>query len=147
MAYNNGIHYEDVKKETICEINKIPYLSWIYDCPQSVRRSPCMDTKRYQFDLFSKMAYNNGIHYEDVKKETTIVHFAGMKPQKEYVAFSGEMNNYHGDAAFAGRFMETLHGNEVGAVISYDYFPPDCCSFPLKMQRIPFEAALPLHTT
>ncbi|GFI46214.1 hypothetical protein IMSAGC019_01527 [Lachnospiraceae bacterium] len=30
----------------ICEINKIPYLSWIYDCPQSVRRSPCMDTKR-----------------------------------------------------------------------------------------------------
>ena len=45
--------------------------------------------------------------------------------QKEYVAFSGEMNNYHGDAAFAGRFMETLHGNEVGAVISYDYFPPD----------------------
>ena len=45
--------------------------------------------------------------------------------QKEYITFSGEMKNYHGDAAFAGRFMETLHGNEVGAVISYDYFPPD----------------------
>ena len=34
----------------------------------------------YQYDLFSKMAYNSGVHYEDVRKETTIVHFAGMKP-------------------------------------------------------------------
>lgn len=34
----------------------------------------------YQYNLFSKMAYNNGIHYEEVKKETTVIHFAGMKP-------------------------------------------------------------------
>lgn len=34
----------------------------------------------YQYDLFSRMAFNNGIHYDDVKKETTIIHFAGMKP-------------------------------------------------------------------
>lgn len=37
------------------------------------------------------MAYNNGIHYEDVKKETTIVHFAGMKPwEGEYVHYDIE---------------------------------------------------------
>ena len=56
--------------------------------------------------------------------------------QKEYVAFSGEMNNYHGDAAFAGRFMETLHGNEVGAVISYDYFP--LISMICEINHIPY---------
>ncbi len=45
----------------------------------------------YQFDLFAKMAYNNGIHYEDVKKETTIIHFAGMKPwEGEYIHYNIE---------------------------------------------------------
>ena len=34
----------------------------------------------YSYDLFSRMAYNNGVHYEDVKRETAIIHFAGMKP-------------------------------------------------------------------
>lgn len=34
----------------------------------------------YQYDLFSKIAYDYGIRYEDVKKQTTIVHYAGMKP-------------------------------------------------------------------
>ncbi len=45
----------------------------------------------YQYDLFSRMAFNNGIHYEDVKRETTIVHFAGMKPwEGEYVHYDIE---------------------------------------------------------
>ncbi len=45
----------------------------------------------FQYDLFSKMAYNNGIRYEDVKKETTIVHFAGMKPwEGQYVHYDIE---------------------------------------------------------
>lgn len=34
----------------------------------------------YQYDLFSKIAYDYGIRYEDVKRQTTIVHYAGMKP-------------------------------------------------------------------
>lgn len=33
-----------------------------------------------QYDLFAKVAYNHGIHYEEVKKEVTIIHFAGQKP-------------------------------------------------------------------
>ena len=45
----------------------------------------------YQYDLFSRMAYNNGIHYEDVKSETTVIHFAGMKPwEGEYVHYDIE---------------------------------------------------------
>lgn len=34
----------------------------------------------YKYDLFSRMAYNAGIHYPDVKQETAIIHYAGMKP-------------------------------------------------------------------
>lgn len=45
----------------------------------------------YQYDLFSKMAYNSGIHYEDVKKETTVIHFAGPKPwEGEYIHYDIE---------------------------------------------------------
>lgn len=45
----------------------------------------------YQYDLFSRMAYNGGIHYEDVKKETTVIHFAGMKPwEGQYVHYDIE---------------------------------------------------------
>lgn len=33
-----------------------------------------------QYNLFSKKSYNDGMRYEQVKKETTIIHFAGMKP-------------------------------------------------------------------
>ena len=34
----------------------------------------------YKYNLFAKIAYDNGIHYENVKEETTIIHYAGMKP-------------------------------------------------------------------
>ncbi|MCM1135487.1 MAG: glycosyltransferase family 8 protein [Clostridium sp.] len=45
----------------------------------------------FQYDLFSRFAYNKGIHYEDVKKETTIVHFAGMKPwEGEFIHYDIE---------------------------------------------------------
>lgn len=45
----------------------------------------------YQFNLFSKMSYNNGIHYEDIKRGTTIIHFAGMKPwEGQYVHYDIE---------------------------------------------------------
>lgn len=45
----------------------------------------------YQYDLFSRMAYNSGIHYEEVKEETAIIHYAGMKPwEGEYVHYDIE---------------------------------------------------------
>ena len=45
----------------------------------------------YQYNLFSKMAYNHGIRYKDVVAETTIIHFAGMKPwEGEYVHYDIE---------------------------------------------------------
>lgn len=45
----------------------------------------------YQYDLFSRMAYRSGIHYEEVKEETTIIHYAGMKPwEGEYVHYDIE---------------------------------------------------------
>lgn len=45
----------------------------------------------YRYDLFSKMAYNSGVHYEDIKRETTIIHFAGMKPwEGQYIHYDIE---------------------------------------------------------
>lgn len=38
----------------------------------------------YKYNLFAKIAYDNGIHYENVKEETTIIHYAGMKPWAAY---------------------------------------------------------------
>lgn len=34
----------------------------------------------YRYDLFARFAYNHGVTYEDVKRETAIIHFAGYKP-------------------------------------------------------------------
>ena len=45
----------------------------------------------YQYDLFSKKAYNDGIRYAQVKEETTIIHYAGMKPwEGQYVHYDIE---------------------------------------------------------
>lgn len=32
------------------------------------------------YDLFAKIAYNHGIHYEEVKEQVAIIHYAGYKP-------------------------------------------------------------------
>ena len=34
----------------------------------------------YKYDLFARLAYNYDIHYEEVKEQVAIVHFAGEKP-------------------------------------------------------------------
>lgn len=45
----------------------------------------------YKYNLFSRFAYNRGIHYSDVKAETCIVHFAGFKAwEGEYVHYDLE---------------------------------------------------------
>lgn len=44
-----------------------------------------------KYNLFAKVAYNHGIHYEEVKQEVTIVHFAGQKPwEGQYVHYDIE---------------------------------------------------------
>ena len=42
----------------------------------------------FKYDLFSKFAYNKGVTYADVKRETSIIHFAGTKP------WEGEVVHY-----------------------------------------------------
>lgn len=45
----------------------------------------------YRYDLFSKKAYRLGYRYDRVKRETTVVHFAGMKPwEGKYVHYDIE---------------------------------------------------------
>lgn len=45
----------------------------------------------YQYNLFSKFAYNHGIRYHEVVLETTIIHFAGMKPwEGQYIHYDIE---------------------------------------------------------
>ncbi len=45
----------------------------------------------YRYNLFSRMAFQHGIHYEDVKRETVIVHYPGMKPwEGQYVHYDIE---------------------------------------------------------
>lgn len=54
----------------------------------------------------------------------------------EYEEFAMEMKNYHADALFAGKFIETIHSREIRAVISYDYFP--MISMICEMNKIPY---------
>ena len=45
----------------------------------------------YRYNLFGRIAHSHGVTYEDVKKETCIVHFAGYKPWSgEYVHYDIE---------------------------------------------------------
>lgn len=69
----------------------------------------------YQYDLFSKIAYNYDIHYEQVKAETTIIHFAGPKPwEGEYVHYDIEQLwwDYAKQTPFYAELMEEfLHAS------------------------------------
>lgn len=65
----------------------------------------------YQYDLFSKKAYNNGLRYADVKGTTTVVHFAGMKPwEGEYIHYDIEQLwlDYAKQTPFYHELMETF---------------------------------------
>lgn len=54
----------------------------------------------------------------------------------EYEEFAMEMKNYHADALFAGKLIETIHSKGIQAVISYDYFP--MISMICEMNGIPY---------
>lgn len=55
---------------------------------------------------------------------------------REYIEFARKMKNYHADASFAEEFMRVIHGYEVQAVVSYDYFP--LVSMICEINRIPY---------
>ena len=45
----------------------------------------------YRYNLFSRMAYANGVRYEQAREEAVIVHYAGMKPwQGQYIHYDIE---------------------------------------------------------
>ena len=45
----------------------------------------------YQYDLFTKLIYNHGFHYDDIRASVTIAHFAGTKPwEGQYVHYDIE---------------------------------------------------------
>ncbi len=54
----------------------------------------------------------------------------------DYMEFARKMTNYHADASFAGEFIEIIHGNDVAAVFSYDYFP--LISMICEINKIPY---------
>ncbi len=53
-----------------------------------------------------------------------------------YTEFSKEMKDYHGDGEFAGEMIKVIHGQQIGAVFSYDYFP--LISMICEINRIPY---------
>lgn len=54
----------------------------------------------------------------------------------ECIEFAGKMEDYHADGKFAKEMLEVIHGNEVEAVFSYDYFP--LISMLCDMNHIPY---------
>ncbi len=77
----------------------------------------------YNYDLFSRMAYNSGIHYDDVKKETTIIHFAGMKPwEGQYIHYDIERLwwDYAKETPFYHELLEEFVQDCISSSLIYD---------------------------
>lgn len=54
----------------------------------------------------------------------------------EYCIFTKQVEDYHADAKFAAEFLQVLHGEQVEAVFSFDYFP--IVSMLCEMNHIPY---------
>jgi len=77
----------------------------------------------YNYDLFSRMAYNSGIHYDDVKKETSIIHFAGMKPwEGQYIHYDIEKLwwDYAKETPFYHELLEEFIQDCISSSLIYD---------------------------
>lgn len=77
----------------------------------------------YQYNLFSRLAYNRDVHYEDVKKETTIIHYAGMKPwEGEYLHYDIEQLwwDYAKKTPFYYELMEEFLQANINKPVVYD---------------------------
>lgn len=69
-----------------------------------------------KYDLFSRMAHNQGRSYEDVKENAAIIHFAGRKPwEHEAVRYDIELLwwDYARKTSFYYDMMEKLMINEM----------------------------------
>lgn len=53
-----------------------------------------------------------------------------------YVKYAEPMKDYHGDGAFAQKFISFIHENKVEAVFSYDYFP--LISMICEINKLPY---------
>lgn len=76
-----------------------------------------------QYDLFSKKAYSDGIRYKQVKEETTIIHYAGMKPwEGQYVHYDIERLwwDYAKQTPFYVELMEEFMQDCLGDSLVYD---------------------------
>ena len=77
----------------------------------------------YRYDLFSKKAYYDGFRYEQVKKETTIIHYAGMKPwEGQYVHYDIEKLwwDYAKQTPFYTELMEEFMQDCLGDPLVYN---------------------------
>lgn len=77
----------------------------------------------YTYDLFSRMAYNSGVHYEDVKRETAIIHYAGMKPWEDrYIHYDIEKLwwEYAKEIPFYHELLEEFVLDCVASPLIYD---------------------------
>lgn len=77
----------------------------------------------YLYDLFPRFAYASGIHYEDVVKETVILHFTGEKPwQGKYIHYDIEQIwwDYAKKTPFYQEFMETFLQECLASSFVYD---------------------------
>lgn len=54
------------------------------------------------------------------------------------ISFSEKIRDYHADAAFAQKFISTIHAGKIDVVFSYDYFP--MISMICQMNGIPYAA-------
>ena len=75
----------------------------------------------YKYDLFAKIAYDSGIRYEDVKKETAIVHYAGMKPWRGGEGIHYEIEQLWWDYAKMTPFYYELMEDFLSSCINNPY--------------------------
>lgn len=77
----------------------------------------------YKYDLFSRMAFNSGVHYEDVKRETAIIHYAGMKPwEGQYIHYDIEKLwwDYAKETKFYHELLEEFMTACIDSPLIYD---------------------------
>ena len=54
----------------------------------------------------------------------------------EYILFNEEMVNYHADAQFAAKLIQTIHAQGISMIFSYDYFP--LISMICEINKLPY---------
>lgn len=80
-----------------------------------------LDTNNYC--VFSKLAYNRGLRYDDIKQNATIIHFAGDKPwHGRYVHYDIERLwwDYAKKTPYYYEFLETFVDDCISSPIIYD---------------------------